>query len=56
MKRVAPFVALILVLGRAASAFAADPRYPDWPCNQIKVPEPVASRAREALDRMLAIS
>jgi hypothetical protein len=20
-------------------AFAADPRYPDWPCNQIKVPE-----------------
>ena len=39
MKRVAPFVALILVLGRAASAFAADPRYPDWPCNQIKVPE-----------------
>ena len=39
MKRVALFVALILVLGRAASAFAADPRYPDWPCNQIKVPE-----------------
>ena len=39
MKRVASFVALILVLGRAASAFAADPRYPDWPCNQIKVPE-----------------
>ena len=32
-------MALILVLGRAASAFAADPRYPDWPCNQIKVPE-----------------
>ena len=21
------------------TAFAADPRYPDWPCNQIKVPE-----------------
>ena len=20
-------------------AFAADPRFPDWPCNQIKVPE-----------------
>jgi hypothetical protein len=39
VKRVAPFVALILVLGRAASAIAADPRYPDWPCNQIKVPE-----------------
>ena len=32
------FAALIL-LGSAAAAFAADPRYPDWPCNQIKVPE-----------------
>ena len=39
MKGIASFVALILVLGQAASAFAADPRYPDWPCNQIKVPE-----------------
>lgn len=39
MKGIAPFVVLILVLERAASAFAADPRYPDWPCNQIKVPE-----------------
>jgi hypothetical protein len=26
-----------LALGRPASA--ADPRFPDWPCNQIKVPE-----------------
>jgi hypothetical protein len=39
VKGIASFVALILVLGQAASAFAADPRYPDWPCNQIKVPE-----------------
>ena len=23
----------------AKTCFAADPRYPDWPCNQIKVPE-----------------
>jgi len=29
------FVALLL----AVPARAADPRYPDWPCNQIKVPE-----------------
>jgi hypothetical protein len=29
------FVALVL----AVPARAADPRYPDWPCNQIKVPE-----------------
>lgn len=39
MKGIAPFLALILALGQAHSAFAADPRYPDWPCNQIKVPE-----------------
>ena len=25
--------------GIARPALAADPRYPDWPCNQIKVPE-----------------
>ena len=29
-----------LLLGLASSpAFAADPRYPDWPCAQAKVPE-----------------
>ena len=39
MKRLVPFVVAILLLGRAGSASAADPRYPDWPCNQIKVPE-----------------
>jgi len=26
-------------LGLAAQALAADPRYPDWPCAQAKVPE-----------------
>ena len=39
MKSIVSFVVLILVLGRAGTASAADPRYPDWPCNQIKVPE-----------------
>jgi hypothetical protein len=39
LKSMVPVVVLILVLGRAGSASAADPRYPDWPCNQIKVPE-----------------
>ncbi|WP_424629841.1 hypothetical protein [Bradyrhizobium sp. SYSU BS000235] len=31
-------IALLLV-GAAAPAVAADPRYPDWPCAQAKVPE-----------------
>jgi exonuclease VII large subunit len=26
-------------LGASAVVLAADPRFPDWPCNQIKVPE-----------------
>jgi hypothetical protein len=39
-----PIRVLILLLGFVASgaaqpAFAADPRYPDWPCAQAKVPE-----------------
>jgi hypothetical protein len=29
----------VAVLGLAAQALAADPRYPDWPCAQAKVPE-----------------
>jgi len=29
----------IAVLGLAGQALAADPRYPDWPCAQAKVPE-----------------
>jgi hypothetical protein len=35
-------VLLAIIAGSAASpvtSFAADPRYPDWPCRQIKVPE-----------------
>jgi hypothetical protein len=32
-----PVLAALSLL--ATSALAADPRYPDWPCNQIKVPE-----------------
>ncbi len=34
---IAPVAAFVLVL--PGPALAADPRYPDWPCNQIKVPE-----------------
>jgi hypothetical protein len=34
---VAAVVALTVAL--ASPAFAADPRYPDWPCAQAKVPE-----------------
>jgi hypothetical protein len=34
------FVLLALGIGLAKSAaMAADPRFPDWPCTQIKVPE-----------------
>ena len=31
--------AAALQLGAQGSVFAADPRYPDWPCNQLKVPD-----------------
>ncbi|MEH2512791.1 hypothetical protein V1291_004145 [Nitrobacteraceae bacterium AZCC 1564] len=37
-KRTLLFTAL-LVIGAAVQALAADPRYPDWPCAQAKVPE-----------------
>ncbi len=34
------FLALVLdMLAAASQAHAADPRYPDWPCAQAKVPE-----------------
>jgi hypothetical protein len=33
------FMAATIVLAVGGVAFAADPRFPDWPCNQIKVPE-----------------
>lgn len=36
-KRIVAFIALSLLSGGAA--YAADPRYPDWPCVQAKVPE-----------------
>ncbi|HML15282.1 MAG TPA: hypothetical protein VK456_18400 [Xanthobacteraceae bacterium] len=32
-------VAAAFVAGTPGFARAADPRYPDWPCNQLKVPE-----------------
>ena len=35
-----PFAAIVaIVVVARGSALAADPRYPDWPCVQIKVPE-----------------
>jgi len=36
-----PFVvaAIAICLAAQGMAHAADPRFPDWPCNQIKVPE-----------------
>src|ERR1700675_945203 len=32
-------VAVILAAYSTRPAFALDPRYPDWPCQQLKVPE-----------------
>ena len=32
-------VAIILAVPSTRPAFALDPRYPDWPCQQLKVPE-----------------
>src|ERR1700687_5261559 len=32
-------VAVILPAYSTRPAFALDPRYPDWPCQQLKVPE-----------------
>ena len=39
MKALVWFAALAATLAGAVPVLAADPRYPDWPCNQIKVPE-----------------
>ena len=33
------FLALLAIAASRAPALAADPRYPDWPCAQAKVPE-----------------
>ena len=32
-------MAVAIELGWRGMSLAADPRFPDWPCNQIKVPE-----------------
>src|SRR5262249_30003350 len=39
MKRLAVAVAVAIEVVLRAMALAADPRFPDWPCNQVKVPE-----------------
>jgi DNA polymerase III alpha subunit len=39
MKGRALVIAAALSFAAITAAIAADPRYPDWPCNQIKVPE-----------------
>ncbi len=40
MKRLtALMVTVLAIAGSSAAALAADPRYPDWPCQQAKVPE-----------------
>src|SRR5450631_2631909 len=31
--------AIVIAVSLAQPAFALDPRYPDWPCQQLKVPE-----------------
>src|SRR5881394_3271478 len=32
-------IGALLVVAATECSFAADPRYPDWPCTQAKVPE-----------------
>jgi DNA polymerase III alpha subunit len=32
-------IGVLLAMASAETCFAADPRYPDWPCAQAKVPE-----------------
>jgi hypothetical protein len=39
MRRSALAAVALIALATPATALAADPRFPDWPCNQIKVPE-----------------
>src|SRR5262245_64092523 len=39
MKRWAVAMAVAIELALREAALAADPRFPDWPCNQVKVPE-----------------
>ena len=39
MRRRSLAVAVIIAVGLRGMALAADPRFPDWPCVQIKVPQ-----------------
>jgi len=39
MRLLAAFCVLVSVAGAADRSHAADPRYPDWPCAQAKVPD-----------------
>jgi hypothetical protein len=39
LRHTLPLIVAAVGIALAATAFAADPRFPDWPCNQIKVPE-----------------
>jgi hypothetical protein len=39
MNRALTIAALLGLAASTGAAFAADPRYPDWPCAQAKVPE-----------------
>ena len=39
MRALAALCLLLAVAGPAGRSLAADPRYPDWPCAQAKVPE-----------------
>lgn len=39
MKRIAAAVIAVVALAAPGGAQAADARYPNWPCNQVKVPE-----------------
>src|SRR5215475_11560375 len=39
MKSWAVAIAVAIELALRGMALAADPRFPDWPCNQVKVPE-----------------
>jgi hypothetical protein len=39
MKSLMMTAALFAVAASAGNSFAADPRYPDWPCAQAKVPD-----------------
>jgi hypothetical protein len=32
-------MAVVFEVALRGTSLAADPRFPDWPCNQIKVPE-----------------